>query len=670
MLIGVDIGGTFTDIVAIHSGELTVLKLPSRREQEEGVRAGLEALSERFGLERPERLVHGTTVATNALLEGKWARTALVTTEGFRDLLEIGRQDRPRIYDLQVERPAAIVPRQLRFEVPERLDSRGETVRPLDEAAVERLAGELEASGVEAVACVFLFSYINPAHERRAREILSHRLNLPISLSCEVLPEFREYERTATTVMNAALQPVVGAYLRRLEEVTPETGWQIMQSNGGITDAAGASRYPVRIVLSGPAAGVAGAKFVGELAGFPDLITLDMGGTSCDLSLVRAGQVGFTTTGRIAGYPLKVPMVDVQTIGAGGGSIAWLDRGGALRVGPQSAGAEPGPACYGRGGAEPTVTDAQLVLGRIDREAPLGGLGTLDLEAARRAIHDRLARPLGLSLEEAAAGVLTVVEANMERAIRVISVERGHDPRRFVLTPFGGAGPLHGAGLATRLGLGQVLIPALAGALSALGLLAADLAYDYVQTIARPLEGLEPDELEAVWAKLAERGRAALLAAGVPEGQIAYHRSLDLRYLGQGHELSVPLPEWGLASGLEPLARAFHLAHERAFGHAAPEAPVELINLRLRAVGTVEKPRPRPAARGELGRASRGSRPVYFPGRGWLETAVFVRELLPPGTGLEGPAVLEGADSTALLPPTTRARVDPLGNLILAVGGA
>ncbi|MCR4404290.1 MAG: hydantoinase/oxoprolinase family protein [Candidatus Acetothermia bacterium] len=668
MLVGVDIGGTFTDIVALHSGELTVLKLPSRREQEEGVRAGLEALRSKLGPAKPERLVHGTTVATNALLEGKWARTALVTTAGFRDLLEIGRQDRPRIYDLQVERPRALVPRSLRFEVPERLDYRGAVVRPLDERALEELAGKLAAEGVEAVAIVFLFSYANPTHERRAGEILARQLGCPLSLSCEVLPEFREYERTVTTAVNAALQPVVGAYLRRLELVSP--GWQIMQSNGGIGDTEEAGHYPVRIVLSGPAAGVEGARFVGELTGFRDLITLDMGGTSCDLSLVQRGQVAFTTTGRIAGYPLKVPMVDVHTIGAGGGSIAWLDRGGALRVGPESAGADPGPACYGRGGTEPTVTDAQVVLGRIDPRAPLGGLEELDQQAARKAIMARIGRPLGLGLEEAAEGILTVVEANMERAIRVISVERGHDPRAFVLTAFGGAGPLHGAALASRLGIKRVLVPALAGALSALGLLAADLVHDYVRTIARPLAEVELAELERVWQGLREQGRAALRREGVPDERIAYRPSLDLRYLGQAHELNIPLPQGTAGAELGPVEEEFHRAHERAFGHAAPGAPIELVNLRLRAIGRVERPELRPADQGELEAARRGSRPVHFPEPGWLKTAVFARELLPPGTSLAGPAVLAGRESTVLLPPGSRAEVDCLGNLIVAVGGS
>jgi len=662
MLIGVDIGGTFTDIVVFDGEGLTILKVPTRREPEEGVRQGLRGLD----LRRASRLVHGTTVATNALLEGRWAPVALVTTEGFRDVLEIGRQDRPKLYDLAVERPRPLVPRDLRFEVPERLDWRGEIVRPLDEEAVMHLAEELRGKDVEAIAVVFLFSYYNPAHERRAGEILGE-LGLPLSLSSEVLPEFREYERTATTVINAALQPVVGRYLGRLERVAE--GWQIMQSSGGITDALGAASFPARIVLSGPAAGVEGARFIGEAAGFQDLITLDMGGTSCDVSLIRGGRISITTEGRIAGYPLKVPMIDLHTIGAGGGSIAWIDRGGALRVGPESAGADPGPVSYGRGGREPTVTDAQLVLGRIDPQAPLGGLGELDLDGARRAIMERIARPLGLGLEAAAQGILEVVEANMEQAIRLISVERGHDPRGFALLVFGGAGPLHGAGLAARLGISKVLVPAAAGVLSALGLLTADLVHDYVRSIVRPLRELAPEELEEILQEFRDRGRERLLAEGVPPERIAFHPAADLRYLGEAHELTLALPEGKLtATALHALEREFHRAHERNFGHSVPEEPLELINLRMRAIGVMERPHLAPLSGGSLEEARREPRKVHFPKVGWVEAQVFSRELLPSGAELRGPAVVAGEESTALLPPGARGQVDELGNLIVELG--
>ncbi len=681
MLIGIDIGGTFTDILLAREEAIEFLKVPSTPGRlEEGVIRGLRLLRERPGLrlEEVERLVHGSTVATNALLEGKWASTALITTAGFRDVLEIGRQNRPAIYDLFVERPEPIVPRDLRFEVPERLDYLGRVVRPLDEEAVERIAAELMRRGVSSVAVSLLFSYANPEHERRIAELLRERLDgVPITLSSEVLPEFREYERTMTTVINAALRPVIGGYLERLEEGASRLGlrrgWQIMQSNAGITSSRGAEAQPVKIVLSGPAAGVMGAKAVGEQAGFLNLITLDMGGTSCDVSLIKDGRVMITTEGEIGGYPLKVPMVDIHTIGAGGGSIAWIDKGGALRVGPQSAGAEPGPVCYGRGGTEPTVTDAHLVLGRLDPGSPLGGLEGLDLEGAKRAISERIAKPLGLSLEEAAQGILAVAEANMERAIRVISVERGHDPREFVLLSFGGAGPLHGAGLAAALGIPKVLIPGVAGVLSALGLLETDLAHDYVQSIVRETGKLDPEELNAIYEALKEKGRRELLGEGVAEELIRYQPSVDLRYLGQSYELNLALPEPDhrlTREGLERLVERFHERHQQVYGHAAPGEPVELVNLRVRAIGLMGKVPLRPDDRKPpWEEAERAPREVHFPRVGWLKTRVFRKEALPAGLVLSGPAVIEGEESTALLPPGTRASVDAFGNLIIDLSG-
>ncbi|MGQ9477374.1 MAG: hydantoinase/oxoprolinase family protein [Candidatus Bipolaricaulia bacterium] len=682
MLVGIDIGGTFTDIVLLDKGGiLAFLKVPSTPGRlEEGVIRGLELLQERLGLrlEEVERIVHGSTVATNALLEGKWAPTALITTAGFRDVLEIGRQNRPRIYDLFVERPKPIVPRDLRFEVPERLDYQGRVIRPLDEGAVVKIAKGLVERGVRSVAISFLFSYANPEHERRVAEILREELQgqgeIPITLSSEVLPEFREYERTMTTVINAALRPVIGDYLERLEEGAGglgfRKGWQIMQSNAGIIGSLGAQAQPVKLVLSGPAAGVVGAKAIGEQAGFTNLITLDMGGTSCDVSLIKGGEITITTEGEVGGYPIKVPMVAIHTIGAGGGSIAWIDKGGALRVGPESAGADPGPVCYGRGGQEPTVTDAHLVLGRLDPKSPLGGLEELDLEGAKRAISERIAKPLGLSLEEAAQGILAVADANMERAIRVISVERGHDPREFVLLSFGGAGPLHGAGLAAALGIPKVLIPGVAGVLSALGLLETDLAHDYVQSIVREMEELDPEELNAIYEALREKGREELLQEGVKGEEIRYQPSVDLRYLGQSYELNLSLSDHRLTrEGLKGLVARFHKQHQRVYGHAAPGEPVELVNLRLRAIGLMERLPLRLDHKEDLEEAQRPPRAVHFPKAGWIKARVFARESLPTGLVLSGPAILEGRESTALLPPGMRASVDPFGNLIIDVSG-
>ncbi|MCL6642426.1 MAG: hydantoinase/oxoprolinase family protein, partial [Candidatus Bipolaricaulota bacterium] len=527
MRIGIDIGGTFTDIVAFdpRTGQLDSLKISSTPTQlEEGVIAGLREILARLQVSAAQvtQLVHGTTVATNAIVEGRWAKTALITTEGFRDILEIGRQNRPELYNFFTERPKPIVGRELRFEVPERLDYQGRVIKPLDEERVKHIA--LELAGVESVAVVFLFSYLNPAHEKRVKELLRAHLEIPVLLSCEVLPEFREYERTSTTVMSAALVPIVSRYLHKLDEATQRLGirreWRIMQSNAGIVSSTLAQVNPITLVLSGPAGGVEGARFIGELAGFKNLITMDMGGTSCDISLILDGKPLIRTEGEIAKRPLRLPMLDIHTIGAGGGSIAWLDSGGALRVGPRSAGAEPGPACYGRGGTEPTVTDAQLVLGRLDPDSPLGDIPQLHVHRAQAAIEEKIARPLKMSLEEAAWGILEVADANMERAIRVITVERGHDPRDFALLAFGGAGPLHAGCLAKRLGIQAVIVPASAGVLSALGLLTADLVHHFVQTVLKQAEELDLAHVNAIYDGFRAEGRSRLREDGLDDEQI------------------------------------------------------------------------------------------------------------------------------------------------------
>ncbi len=677
MLIGIDMGGTYIDIVLLDpkEGTIDLLKVNSTPDRlEQGVLHGLQLICEKRGLrlEQVSRIVHGSTVATNALLEGKWAKAALITTAGFRDVLEIGRQNRPDIYDLTVERPPAIVPRDLRFEVPERLDYRGAVVVPLDEKAVVEIGKVLAERKVEAIAVCLLFAYANPSHERKVAAILSKSLSIPITLSSDVLPEFREYERTVVTAINAALRPVIGEYLKRLEENAGKLGlnksWQIMQSNAGITSRAGAEEQPVRIVLSGPAAGVKGARFIAAEAGFTDLITLDMGGTSCDVSLITNGNVKITTEGRIGGYPIAVPMVDVHTIGAGGGSIAWIDSGGALRVGPESAGADPGPVCYARGGSEPTVTDAHLVLGRLDPNGALGGSNELDLDGAKRAIAEKIANPLGITLEQAAQGILTVADANMERAVRVISVERGYDPRKFVLVAFGGAGPLHGAGLASALGIPKVLVPAAAGVLSALGLLRTDLIHDYVQSIVERLDRVRIGALNDVFASFMRKGKEELMNEGAEERNIRYQCSLDMRYIGQSYELNLHLTNCRLADEeLNQAEERFHELHRRVYGHAAPGEPVELVNLRLQAIGLMEKVELKRNHNGDPERARKPVRSVHFPGTGWVRTAVFARAHLPAGVSFSGPAIVEGEESTVVIPPLMQAHVDGLGNLLIDV---
>lgn len=676
--IGIDIGGTFIDIVVIRDGTLRLYKVPSTPEAPaQGVITGLANLIKRGEITPTQvtRIAHGSTVATNALLEGKWAKMALITTRGFRDVLEIGRQDRPDLYDLFFERPTPIVPRDLRFEVSERVDHQGDVLRPLKQEEVHRLIPRLREEGVEAVGVAFLFSFLNPVHEREVEKVLEAGLNLPVTLSSDLLPEFREYERTSATVVNAALQPVVGGYLTALEDEAEKLGlkvtWQIMQSSGAITRARRAESKPARILLSGPAAGGEGARMIGRLAGFDDLITMDMGGTSCDISLIQGGEAGRTTAGRVGGYPVALPMVEIHTIGAGGGSIAWIDCGGALRVGPRSAGASPGPACYCRGGTEATVTDAHLVLGHLLSDHPLGGLDRLDLIAARKAV-ETVAKPLGLSVEEAALGILKVADAAMERAIRVISIERGYDPRGFALLAFGGAGPLHAVSIARHLAIPGVIVPAGAGVLSAFGLIAAEVGHDSSQGLVRPLAEIDPAMLEGILADLRHRGEGDLAADGVKREAMAFHASADLRYLGQAYEINIPLPEGPKGSEaridssfIRRLEAAFHEAHERRYGHVAEGEPIELVALRMRAVG--------PPERIELTRqpTEDGGEPmirkVWFDREGPIEAKVINRNALFKGRDLVSPAIVLAEDTTILLPPGTRGRLDRYGNLILEV---
>jgi len=667
--IGIDVGGTFTDFVVLDpaSGQLDLFKVPSTRPPTQGVIEGLQLIMRRLEL-KPEqiaRLVHGSTVATNAILEGKWAKTALLTTEGFRDVLEIGRQNRPSLYDLSIERPEPLVPRTRRFALSERLDYEGQVIKALDVSQVKKLAPVLK--DVESIAVCFLFAYMNPAHERQVRALLEAELQMPITLSSEILPEYREYERTATTVISAALRPVVGRYLedldRRVRKLEVCVPFHVMQSNAGIVPATQAARQAVSMLFSGPAGGVEGSRFIGGQAGFNDLITLDMGGTSTDVSLVQKGRIGMRTEGVIEGRPVRMPMVDIHSIGAGGGSLAWIDAGGALRVGPQSAGSEPGPACYGKG-EQPTVTDAQLVLGRLDDKNTLGGR-TLNRRSAERAIHNMIARPLGLSLEETAAGILEIADAQMERAIRKITVERGHDPRNFALLAFGGAGPMHAGSLAQRLGIPKVIVPPVAGVLSALGLLVADHVYDFVQTFIQPADDPDLAKLEEFFKQMHRKAEERLHDEVVESVEFLW--ALEMRYRGQSYELPIELS--GQTLSLDMLAEAiqrFHQAHAQLYGYAMEDRPVEIVNLCMRAIGRTPKP-PLKLSRESpnKGNASRPPRKVYFHGHGWLESQIFAREGLAPPFKLAGPAVIEGRESTVVLMPEQSAWVDEQGNLII-----
>lgn len=673
--IGIDIGGTFTDFVVYHpeTGAIETFKLLSTpHNPAEAVLQGLERIRRPWGAaDAPPQIIHGSTVATNALLERKGARAALVTTWGFRDVLQIGRQTRPELYDLFADPPEPLIPAGRRFEVDERVDSQGQPLRPLDPAEVDGLIPHLHAQGVSAVAVCLLFSFLHPDHER----ILGERLaaaGFEVSLSSEILPEYREYERTSTTAVNAYVSPVLAGYLTHLETGLaasgPGTALRVMQSNGGNISLDEARRYGVRCILSGPAGGVVGARYVAALAAGPDaprvgVITFDMGGTSTDVALIDE-QPQVTTEAIVGGCPIRIPILDIHTIGAGGGSIARVDAGGALRVGPESAGADPGPACYGRGEL-PTVTDANLVLGRLAGEHFLDGQMPLDAGRARQAL-ERLAAQMGLDPLQAARGVVDVANAHMERALRVISVERGHDPRRFSLLSFGGAGGLHASGLARRLGIPRVLVPPLASTLSAFGMLAADVVKDYTQTV---MLTVDPGTGEPVLAEagqrlapLLERGRCEVQAEGIPAESIRLEPSLDVRYRGQSYELSVPFGPGALDE--------FHARHRQAYGYARPEAPLEIVNLRVRATGQVEPPglTPQPLAGPDPTAALLEHRPLVVGASAAPQPAPFYRgELLRPGNRLAGPAVVVRSDTTILLEPGDQAEVDGYGNLWIKV---
>jgi N-methylhydantoinase A len=658
-----DVGGTFTDLVSVADGNVHVEKVASTpAAPERAVTDGIDSLAGAVPPETAGYLAHGTTVATNAVLEGEFADTALVTTAGFRDVLEIGRQDRPDIYDLHGEKPDPIVPRDRRYEVAERLDERGAVLDPPDEDDLDALAGRIEA---DSVAVVLLFAFENPAHERAVREALVHAGVDSVSLSSSVLPEIREYERTLATTLNAALRPRMADYLGRLDDELAGGGvdapLRVMGSDGGVLDGDVARERPVETLLSGPAAGVRGAAHVAGRLGHEDVVTMDMGGTSCDVSLVTGGKPLVTTDVEVGGYPVAVPSVDVHTVGAGGGSIAWLDDGGALRVGPASAGADPGPVCYGRGGTEPTVTDAHAVLGRIDPRAFVGDVGGAadETRAALAALGDRL----GVGPREAAAGVHRVATANTARALRVVSVERGYDPREFALVAFGGAGPLHAADVAAAVGVPEVLVPRAAGVLSAVGLLVSDVTHEAARSLVRPLTALGAADLETRFRDL-ERAGAERTPAELP---IEHDRYLDVRYAGQSFDLRVPAPDPFEGDAIDAVADRFHDRHRDRYGHADPDEPLELVAVRVRTRGVVDPPTcdgPGPA--GDPDEAVRETRTVRFETD--RETPVYDRARLPTGADLAGPAVVEGPDTTVVVRPGDAMTVADDGTLRLEVG--
>ena len=651
--LGVDVGGTFTDLVALVDGRLITAKVPTTpRNQARGVVAALQAVRSAVGA--VSSFVHGSTVATNALLERRGARTALVTTEGFRDVVEIGRQNRPALYDLTRGRPAALVPRELRFTVRERMGPDGVLV-PLDHSSVTAAVDACRREGVEAVAVCLLFGFLHPEHEQQVGEALGEALpGVQVSLSSAVLPEFREFERCSTTVCNSYLAPRLGAYLKSLADEVEALGLPsplVMQSSGGAAEIETAAAHAASCLLSGPAGGVVGAAWVAGLSGYRDLLTFDMGGTSTDVAPVLDGAVQTTTESVVAGVPVKLPMVDVHTVSAGGGSIAWVDAGGALRVGPRSAGADPGPAAYGRGGREPTVTDANLYLGYLQDGAELGGEVRLDRGAAEAALG-RVGALIGLDAEETARGIIRVADAEMIRALRVISVERGLDPRELTLVAFGGAGGLHACSLAEELGIGRILVPLAAGVLSALGLAISEIRRDQVRPLLAELETVDGAAIEACFAGLEANAREQL--DGSADLRLA--RLADLRYRGQSFELTVD------ATDLGQLAARFHAEHEGRYGYRMEDEVIELVHLRL--VATVPSERPDLHEAGARGQRARARRQAGFDG-GWQKVDVYGRTDLGVGSALQGPAVVEFAESTLLVRPGWRATVDGVGTIEL-----
>ncbi|MEJ1158977.1 hydantoinase/oxoprolinase family protein [Prosthecomicrobium sp. N25] len=676
-LVGVDVGGTFTDLAYFDEATRTfrTAKAPSNRGDEAvGFMDGLS----RFGaIDGLDAIVHGTTVGTNALLERKGARVGIITTPGFRDALEMRRRDRPHTWGLWGDFEP-VVPRDLRLEVPERTLADGTVRVPVDVVAVRRAAEDLIARGAEALAIVFVNAYANPANERAAFEAArSVWPNPHIGHSAQVLPEIREFERTSTTTLNAYLQPVVASYLAKLEDALGSAGFEgsfhIVQSNGGVMSTATARRLPVRTALSGPAAGVIAAAAIAGAAGYADIVTADLGGTSFDVSLVAAGKAALAAQTTIDfGLVVRTPMIEITTIGAGGGSIAHVDAGGLIAVGPESAGSRPGPVAYGQGNTRPTLTDANLVLGRINAERPIGGkLARLDVEAARAAIAAAIGDPLGLSPEAAAEAVVRVANARMAGAIRLVSIERGHDPTRFTAVPFGGGGALHVGALIRDVGLKAALVPRYPGITSALGCIIADIRHDQVSTVNLGLAGLDAARLDARMAEAGEEARRVVAGAGLAVDGIDVVYELDMHYQGQTHTVSVSLPVTlgaGTTGVTEAIVReAFETAYARAFSRLLPGIPVRIVNLRTAAIGR----RPAfdlmalaPAADASLETARRGSRPVFFAGA-WHEASIWDRLALPVGAEIAGPAILEQPDATTVIDPGLAARVDRFGNLVV-----
>ncbi len=690
--VGVDIGGTFTDIVLLEaSGRLHTKKVSSS--VDDYARAIVDGLREVFrdtgitGADLAE-VLHGTTVASNAVLEQKGARTGLITTRGFRDVLEIRRLRMPRLYDLTWEKPPPLVERALRQEVTERIDAQGAVQTPLDLGEVEQALARLRGEGVTALAVCLINSYANPVHEEQIKAVVSrHAPELVACYSVEVLPEIREYERTSTTVINAYVMPIVRRYLATLRAGLDDAGVKtpllIMQSNGGLMTDAAAAAHPIHIIESGPAAGVVGAQALARRIGLGKLITFDMGGTTAKASIVEDGEVtraaeyqvggGIMHGSRLltgAGYLLRVPAIDLAEVGAGGGSLVWIDPGGALQVGPRSAGASPGPLCYNLGGNEPTITDANVILGYLNPTRLAGGAVKLNAARAHDVFEEKVARPLGMPLVEAAHGAHLIAASNMMRAIRAVSSERGRDPREYALFAFGGNGPLFAAGISSQLEMRRIVVPPAPGLFSSFGLLYADVEHHYVRTWRKLVREADPASLGELLHRREAGARAQLAGEGFPDDHVRLRRSADCRYQGQSFELTVPVADGPIDTAtLAALAEAFGQEHERTYGHrAGTEEPVEIVSLRVIAQGGSERPRVPETIRSDRpGGGDQPTRRVYFgPGRGWRETPILDRPAL--AASCVGPCIIEEYDATCVVPPGARATLDGYGNIAIELG--
>jgi N-methylhydantoinase A len=680
MRIAVDIGGTFTDLVALDDqGRMHRSKsLTTPDDLARGIRDCLDAA--KIDVSAASFFVHGSTVTINAVLERTGARTGLITTQGFRDVYEIGRGNRPEGYNLFFKRPVPLVSRDLRVEVDERLYATGEVLKPLEERSATDAIARLKAAGVESVAVCLLHAYANPAHERQLGDMLRRQFpGVYVSLSHEILREFREYERTSTTVLNSYVGPLVSRYLLSLEDMLGAHGFhgtfRVMQSNGGVMSADTAKKMPVTMMESGPVAGVIAAARLGESLDIRQIISFDMGGTTAKASLIKDFHPEVTSSyyvgGYVSGHPMMLPVVDIVEVGNGGGSIAWLDPAGGVKVGPRSAGAAPGPACYGRGGTEPTVTDANLIVGRIDPDYFLGSGIRLLREKAEQAIREKIAEPLGLSLQEAALGILTIANFNMSLAVRAVSVEKGYDPRDCALVPSGGGGALHAMAIAKELSVPRVIVPPLPAHFSALGMLLADLKHDYVQTFVRELSDTSGPRISEAFARLEKPALETLRDEGAAEGQVVLRRFLDMRYRGQEYTLPVPITEdLNRLVDFTAIRARFDQLHQEHYGHSAPNEPVMIVNLRLSALAKSEYSLPGASLAHEQGRGEQGRRPVIFDtGQEAVHCPIYLRHGFEPGNRLEGPAVIEDMGATILLYPGDRMAVNELGHLVIELAG-